>query len=112
MAAGTSSRGRRALMANGSSTARRASEPIKIPYFSRLDGKNCNYYPDYVIENDQGTKCIVEVKPKQQTVKPDIMANQWLKEQWVKNVDKWTAAKKFADEHNMKFIIVTEDFFR
>jgi hypothetical protein len=27
---------------------------------------------------------------------------------WITNVDKWTAAKKYCNEHNMKFIIVTE----
>ena len=35
----------------------------------------------------------------------------WLKEQWIKNIDKWTAAKQFAEDHDMKFIIVTEKFF-
>jgi hypothetical protein len=37
--------------------------------------------------------------------------NIWLKEQWVKNLDKWAAAKEFAEKNNMKFIIVTEKFF-
>ena len=36
---------------------------------------------------------------------------RWLKEQWIRNLDKWAAAKKFAEEHGMKFIIVTEKFF-
>ena len=36
---------------NSNSVQKWASEPIKIPYFSRLDGKNCNYYPDYVIQD-------------------------------------------------------------
>ncbi len=88
-----------------------ASEPIKIPYFSRLDKKMCNYYPDYIIENAKGNKVIVEVKPENQTVKPDMTDTLWLKEQWVKNNDKWNAAKAFAEANNMKFIIVTEKFF-
>ena len=54
---------------------------------------------------------IVEVKPENQTVKPRPSDSIWLKQQWVKNVDKWTAAKKFAEIHNMKFIIATEKFF-
>ena len=29
----------------------------------------------------------------------------------IPDIDKWTAARAFADEHNMKFIIVTEKFF-
>lgn len=96
---------------NNPSIVKWASEPIKIPYFSRLENKECNYYPDYIIENKKGNKVIVEVKPYQQTVKPDMTDNIWLKEQWVKNLDKWAAAKEFAEKNNMKFIIVTEKFF-
>lgn len=96
---------------NNPSILKWASEPIKIPYYSRLDKKECNYYPDYILENKLGNKVIVEVKPYQQTVKPDMTDNIWLKEQWVKNLDKWTAAKQFAEKNNMKFIIVTEKFF-
>ena len=96
---------------NNSNIVKWASEPIKIPYYSRLDKKECNYYPDYILENKKGNKVIVEVKPYNQTLKPDLTDNAWLKEQWIKNIDKWTAAKKFADEHDMKFIIVTEKFF-
>lgn len=88
-----------------------ASEPIAIPYFSQLDQRNANYYPDYVIENKDGIRCIVEVKPYAQTVKPDVTDSVWLKEAWVKNLDKWKAAKQFAEDHGMKFIIVTEKFF-
>lgn len=96
---------------NNSNIVRWASEPIKIPYYSRLDKKECNYYPDYILENKQGNKVIVEVKPYNQTLKPDMTDTSWLKEQWIKNIDKWTAAKKFAEDHDMKFIIVTEKFF-
>ena len=96
---------------NNSNIIKWASEPIKIPYYSRLDKKECNYYPDYILENKKGNKVIVEVKPYSQTLKPDLTDNAWLKEQWIKNIDKWTAAKKFADDHDMKFIIVTEKFF-
>jgi len=96
---------------NNSNIVKWASEPIKIPYYSRLDQKECNYYPDYILENKKGNKVIVEVKPYNQTIKPDMTDTVWLKEQWVKNIDKWTAAKKFAEEHDMKFIIVTEKFF-
>ncbi|MCH5166955.1 MAG: hypothetical protein J1F35_03595 [Erysipelotrichales bacterium] len=88
-----------------------ASEPIKIPYYSRLDKKQVNYYPDYVIENENGTKCIVEVKPYDQTIRPKPNDSKWLKAAWIKNTDKWNAAYKFAHEHGMKFIIVTEKFF-
>jgi hypothetical protein len=96
---------------NNPNVTKWASEPIKIPYHSRLDNKEHNYYPDYIIENAKGVRCIVEVKPYSQTVKPDMTDTRWLKEQWIKNMDKWAAAKKFAEQHGMKFIIVTEKFF-
>lgn len=96
---------------NSPTVAKWASEVLKIPYYSHLDGKECNYYPDYVIENHKGVKCVVELKPYNQTVKPDMTDSRWLKEQWVKNVDKWNAAKKYCDEHGLKFMIITEKFF-
>ncbi len=96
---------------NNPSVVKWASEPMKIPYFSRLDNKQQNYYPDYVLENKDGHKVIVEVKPYGQTKKPKPTDSAWLKQAWVKNCDKWAAAKAFADKHDMKFIIVTEKFF-
>ena len=66
---------------------------------------------DYIIENYKGERTIVEIKPYDQTIKPSAMDSEWLKEAWITNVDKWNAAKKFAEDNNMKFIIVTEKFF-
>lgn len=88
-----------------------ASEPMEIKYICRLDKREHRYYPDYIIENKNGTKCIVEIKPYNQTKQPKPTDSLWLKEQWVKNCDKWKAAKAYADKHNMKFIVVTEKFF-
>lgn len=88
-----------------------ASEPIKIPYYSRLTKKEANYYPDYVIENENGKRCIIEIKPANQTIKPSDIDSLWLKENWVRNNDKWIAAKKYAEDRGMKFLIVTENFF-
>lgn len=91
--------------------AKWASEPISINYHSRLDNKESQYFPDYIIEDADGNKSIIEVKPYEQTVKPKQSGSVWLKKQWIKNIDKWKAAKAFADSHGMKFIIVTEKFF-
>jgi len=89
-----------------------ASEPITIKYKCRIDEKEHNYYPDYIVETDSGSHIIVEIKPYSQTIKPDMNASMWLKEQWIKNTDKWNAANEFAHKHNAKFIIVTEKFFQ
>ena len=88
-----------------------ASEPLPIKYYYRLDKKEHDYYPDYVIETYDGTKIIVEIKPYNQTIKPSALDSAWLKEAWIKNCDKWKAANEFAHEHNAKFIIITEKFF-
>lgn len=89
-----------------------ASEPIKIPYFNRLKNKDQNYYPDYVLETEKGEHLIVEIKPYNQTIKPREQDSRWLKEAWVTNIDKWSAAKVFAENHNSKFIVITEKFFK
>ena len=97
---------------NNIKVAKWASEPIEIKYFNRLKNKEARYYPDYVIEHVSGDRVIVEIKPGNQCKKPDATDSQWLKEAWVTNMDKWTAAKKFAEDRGMKFIIVTEEFFK
>lgn len=89
-----------------------ASEPIAIKYYNRLQKREATYYPDYIIENEKGEITIVELKPYNQTVKPTAMDNLWLKETWITNIDKWTAAKAFAQAHGLKFIIITERFFK
>lgn len=88
-----------------------ASEPIAIKYTCRLDEKEHDYYPDYVIETNDNNKIIVEIKPYCQTVKPGATDSRWLKESWIKNCDKWKAANDFAHKNNAKFIIITEKFF-
>lgn len=89
-----------------------ANEPFSIRYCSRLDKGMHEYFPDFIIEDAAGHKVIVETKPSDQTVKPNHNASRWLKEQWVKNNDKWAAAKAYADSHGMKFMVVTEKFFK
>ena len=94
---------------NNPSIKRWASEPIKIKYYSRLDSKEMNYYPDFIIEKTNGDRIIVEIKPKAQTYKPTVYDNLWSKEAWIKNMDKWIAAYKFAKKHKMSFVVVCEN---
>lgn len=96
------------------------SEPIAIPYFNRLKNHMSTYYPDYIItivktnkDNEKHVeKCIIEIKPYNQTIKPTEQDSRWAKETWITNVDKWKAAQQFAEKHNMKFMIVNENFFK
>lgn len=94
-----------------SSIAKWANEPISIKYYSRLDKGVHEYFPDFIIESTSGQRTLIETKPYEQAVKPAANASLWLKQQWVKNVDKWKAAQQFAADHGMKFMIVTEQFF-
>ena len=94
---------------NNPSIKQWASEPIQIKYFSRLNNKIMNYYPDFIVEKTNGSRIIVEIKPLSQTNKPTMRDNRWSKETWIKNIDKWMSAYKFAKEHNMSFAIVSEN---
>lgn len=96
---------------NQSSIIGWVSESLAIPYWNRLDNKQSNYYPDFIIQNQDGHQTIVEVKPYAQTKRPRPQDSLWLKQQWIKNCDKWKACMAYAKEHDMKFVIVTEKFF-
>lgn len=87
------------------------NEPFSIKYVSRIDKKTHEYFPDFIIENRDGKRALIEIKPYAQTIKPPMNSSLWAKEAWIKNVDKWRAARKWANEHDMDFIIVTEKFF-
>ena len=69
------------------------SEGIKIPYYYK--NKLRNYYPDFVILY-KDKKLLIEIKPK----------NMIMNEQ---NQAKFNAAKKFAKEKNLDFLILTEN---
>lgn len=98
-----------------------SSESFSIKYFSPLDNKYHNYFPDYVVKLRNGTIFIVEVKPKAQLQKPEppkrktpksVKNFKWLYETWVINMCKKAAAEEFAKTKGWKFLLVTEDFFK
>jgi hypothetical protein len=94
------------------------SEKVIIPYLDTVTNKNRNYFVDmlFSMRTDKGIiNYLVEVKPFRETQppkrskrkKPSTLLYEELT--WRKNQDKWNAAKKFADERNLKFIILTEN---
>lgn len=98
-----------------------SSESLTIKYFSPLDNKYHNYFPDFLVNLEDGSTIIVEVKPKAQLVKPDppkrktkksVESFKWLFTEYVKNMAKKAAAEDFAKVRGWKFMIVTEDFFK
>jgi len=98
-----------------------SSESFSIKYFSPLDKKYHNYFPDYVVRLRSGKTFIVEVKPKAQLVKPEppkrktpksLQSFKWLYETWVINMCKKSAAEEFAKTKGWSYLLVTEDFFK
>ena len=93
-----------------------ASEPFSIKYLNQWDKKHHRYYPDFVFTNDSST-VIVEVKssnhlkkplpPKRKTIKSVKNYNYALK-MYITNASKIVAIRKYADDNNYKFILVTE----
>ena len=93
------------------------SEEVIIPYTNPIDGRRRRYFPDFWMEklNLDGVKeqVIVEIKPFAQTQEPKPkhkITKQYLTEvsTWGLNSAKWSAAQKFCEKKNMKFLILTE----
>lgn len=82
------------------------SECVKIPYMY-IDKCMHTYYPDYFVQMTDGSYIMIEVKPKSQTVKPKEDDN-WAYNTYIKNLCKWKAAKKYCEDRNIKFQILTE----
>lgn len=94
-----------------------SSEEFFIPYRCRTDGKVHRYFPDFKIKwrkaNGQTITQVVEIKPKGQTVppsRPPRMTKRYLNEAmtYAKNKSKWEYARKWCDDRNYEFVIMTE----
>lgn len=100
------------------------SEELVIPYRSPIDGRLHRYFPDFIVKqiNKEGKKetILIEVKPKAQTVPPDIskkntatgrVSRKFLNEvkTWGVNSAKWKAAEEFCKDRGWKFQIMHED---
>lgn len=99
-----------------------ASEPEPIPYMKPVPNekggirlKPSKYYPDiyveYVTEDRQFKKEMIEIKPMKQT-KPSRSRKPIVKMQenyvLAVNTAKWEAAKKWCDDKGIEFKILTE----
>lgn len=89
-------------------------EEVIIPYISKVDLRQHKYYMDFYIKFKNGNIYLVEVKPKNQTQPPDktkIKSKKKLIAEtttFARNVSKWEAAKIYAQDRNIKFVIWTE----
>ena len=89
------------------------SEDVIIPYLCETDNKMHRYYIDLYFMTRNGRKYLIEIKPEKQTRPPNKRKKnkaKVLKETliYVKNMSKWAAAKKFAEDNDCEFQIWTE----
>ena len=89
------------------------SEGVKIPYSDLARNKLRVYHVDFWIKKANGEQILIEVKPYDET-KPPIQEKKTKKRfiqecmTYATNTSKWRAAKIFATDHGMKFVIITE----
>ena len=89
-----------------------ASENVKIPYRSPVDGKYHNYFPDFMVQyTDKDGKQhveLVEIKPANQTTLENARSTGQ-KIQTAINAAKWTAAQEWCKRKGIRFKVINED---
>lgn len=98
---------------NDPAVVRWASEEFSIPYMSPLDQKLHRYFPDVYVENINGDKFVVEIKPLAQTKAPakkPRTTKRYLTEvsTYLINSAKWEAAERFCKDRGWVFKLCTE----
>lgn len=92
-------------------------EPFAIKYLKPTTGRVHRYFIDLFIEFQNGQKFLVEIKSFNETIEPKMPSKKTQKaifnyqkaiQTFAINTAKWNAAKKFAEQNNFKFIILTE----
>ena len=90
---------------------------MAIPYKIPFENKRRRYFPDFMItarQKDGSVKrFMIEVKPAAQTKPPKVQKTKTKKyltevSRWATNSSKWQAARKFCQDNDIVFKIVTE----
>lgn len=89
-----------------------SSEEVVVPYKWRVDKKWHRYYVDLLVYMD-GEVFLIEIKPDKETKPPKPpkrKTKRYINEvtTYIKNEDKWHAAKIYAEKRGWKFVIWTE----
>jgi hypothetical protein len=93
------------------------SEEVVIPYIHPKDGRAHRYFVDFMIQvrtkSGEIKRFLVEVKPfvfTQEPVVPKRKTKRFLTEviQYAVNQAKWKAARSYAADRGISFIIITE----
>lgn len=90
------------------------SEEIFVRYFCTTDNKWHRYFPDFIVEFDNGKTYMIEIKPEKQKnppVPPKRKTRRYLKEckTWEKNKCKWIHANRFCKKNGWIFQVWTEN---
>ena len=90
-----------------------SSEETVVPYLWEIDKKMHRYFVDLKITFNDGKTILVEIKPDKETTppkKPD-KSKRYIGEAltYVKNMNKWEAATKYAKDRGWDFQIWTEN---
>lgn len=89
-----------------------ASEAISIPYRCPVTGKQTVYIPDFFIQYvDRDGKIhteLVEVKPRNQTVREAVGRNKNNQIEYARNMSKWQAATAWCKKQGIKFRVINE----
>jgi hypothetical protein len=102
-------------------------EGVTIPYQIEMNGKwsTHRYHPDVYCEilRGDGTikRVILEIKPENETkppIPPKIMTAKSLENHeyrlktYLKNLNKWKAAKEYCDKRSIEFFLLTQEYFK
>ena len=90
-----------------------ASEAVKIPYRNPLTGKHTVYVPDFfIVYADKGGKQkveLIEVKPKNQSVRENLGRSRANQAHYIMNMAKWEAARSWCKQKGIFFRVITEE---
>ena len=94
-----------------------SSEEFFIPYVSPVDKRVHRYYPDFYVKkvgkDGVVSTMVIEIKPLDQTKppkKPEKLTEAYIarSKTYAVNQAKWKATKKFCDDSDWKFQVITE----
>lgn len=94
------------------SIAKWASEAISIPYKCPLTGRQTVYVPDFFVQYiDKDGKMhveLIEVKPRNQTVREAVGRNKNNQIEYARNMAKWKAAIAWCNKQGIRFRVINE----
>jgi len=95
-----------------------SSEECAVPYYDPIAKKKRRYFPDFIVKTQgkDGNTAVfmIEVKPLKQCSPPEKkkrVTKRYVKDYctYKTNEAKWIAAKKYCEEQEWKFMLITEN---